>query len=91
MPASELLSVSFADSGKSVQIAPGETVHAAAAKLGLHIPKACGMGICGTCKVKVLEGDVDMTHNGGITEDDVEDGYILSCCSAPKGNVVVEF
>jgi len=37
------------------------------------------------------EGDVDMTHNGGITEDDVEDGYILSCCSVPKGNVVVEF
>jgi len=91
MPASELLAVTFTESGKTVQIAPGETVHAAAAKLGLHIPKACGMGICGTCKVKVLEGDVEMTDNGGITDDDVEDGYILSCCSAPKGDVVVAF
>ncbi|WP_304621809.1 hybrid-cluster NAD(P)-dependent oxidoreductase [Pantoea sp. M_9] len=88
---SELLTVAFTQSDKSVKIAPGETVHAAAAKLGLHIPKACGMGICGTCKVKCLEGEVEMNHNGGITDEDAEEGYILSCCSVPKGNVVVEF
>ena len=40
MPSADLLQVTFASSGKSVQIAPGETVHAAAAKLGMHIPKA---------------------------------------------------
>ncbi|MCW1972935.1 UNVERIFIED_ORG: hypothetical protein FHW05_001783 [Pantoea agglomerans] len=32
-----------------------------------------------------------MNHNGGITDEDVEEGYILSCCSIPKGNIVVEF
>lgn len=47
------------------------------------------MGIFGTCKVKCLE--VEMNHNGGITDEDVEEGYILSCCSIPKGNIVVEF
>ncbi|NIF23241.1 hybrid-cluster NAD(P)-dependent oxidoreductase [Candidatus Pantoea multigeneris] len=82
--------VSFASHGKSVQIAPGETIHAAAAKTGITIPKACGMGICGTCKVKCLEGEVEMNHNGGITDEDVEEGYILSCCSVPQGNVVIE-
>ena len=69
----------------------GETVHAAAAKLGLMIPKACGMGICGTCKVLKLGGDVEMEHNGGITDEDVAEGYILSCCSVPKGDVRIEF
>ncbi|EPL1070452.1 FAD-binding oxidoreductase [Pluralibacter gergoviae] len=87
----DLLEVCFANAGKSVQIAPGETIHAAAAKLGLHIPKACGMGICGTCKVKRVAGDIEMNHNGGITDEDIEEGYILSCCSVPKGNVTVEF
>lgn len=87
----DFVSVSFASSGKSVQIAPGETVHSAAAKLGLHIPKACGMGICGTCKVHLKEGEVTMEHNGGITDDDEAAGYILSCCSVPKSNVVVDF
>ncbi|WJY16130.1 hybrid-cluster NAD(P)-dependent oxidoreductase [Pectobacteriaceae bacterium CE90] len=91
LPRSELLEVAFANTGKSVKIAPGETVHAAAAKLGIHIPKACGMGICGTCKVKCIDGEIEMNHNGGITDEDAEEGYILSCCSIPKGNIIVEF
>ncbi|WP_459869810.1 FAD-binding oxidoreductase [Halomonas shantousis] len=87
----ELLCVEFAGSGKSVRIQPGETVHAAASKLGLHIPKACGMGICGTCRVGLKSGEVEMDHNGGITDEDIEEGYILSCCSRPKGNLVIDF
>jgi glycine betaine catabolism B len=89
--ASDMLRVDFSSTGKSVQIVPGETVHSAAAKLGLHIPKACGMGICGTCKVMKVSGDVEMSHNGGITDEDVAEGYILSCCSVPQGDVVVEY
>jgi len=87
----DLHQVEFTASGKSIRVAPGETVHAAAAKLGLLIPKACGMGICGTCKVMKLGGEVDMEHNGGITEEDEAEGYILSCCSVPKGDVRIEF
>ena len=87
----DMLQVEFSNSGKSIRIMPEETVHAAAAKLGLHIPKACGMGICGTCKVKKLAGEVTMEHNGGITEEDEADGYILSCCSTPKSHVAIEF
>ncbi len=87
----DMVRVEFASTGKSIQIAPGETVHAAAAKLDLHIPKACGMGICGTCKVLVKTGEVTMEHNGGITDEDVIAGYVLSCCSVPKGDVVVDF
>ena len=83
--------VEFAATGKSVHIKPGETVYAAAAKVGLHIPKACGMGICGTCKVLKLGGEVEMEHNGGITDDDVAEGYILSFCSVPKGDVRIEY
>ncbi|WP_163575847.1 hybrid-cluster NAD(P)-dependent oxidoreductase [Halomonas faecis] len=87
----DLISVEFFGSGKSVRIQPGETVHAAAAKLGLHIPKACGMGICGTCRVGLKSGDVEMEHNGGITDEDIDEGYILSCCSKPLGDVVVDY
>jgi ferredoxin-NADP reductase len=87
----DLHQVEFTASGKSIRVAPGETVHAAAAKLGLLIPKACGMGICGTCKVMKLGGEVEMDHNGGITEEDEAEGFILSCCSVPKGDVRIEF
>lgn len=88
---SDMVNVSFAASGKVVEIAPGETVHTASAKAGLMIPKACGMGICGSCKAKVTEGNVTMSHNGGITDDDVAAGYVLTCCSVPDGDIVVDF
>lgn len=88
---SDMRRVEFSRSGKSVQIAPGETVHAGAARLGLHIPKACGMGICGTCKVLKTAGKVEMNHNGGISEEDTAEGYILSCCSIPQGDVVIDY
>ena len=87
----DMVQVEFSATGKSVRILPTETVHAAAAKLGLHIPKACGMGICGTCRVALTSGEVEMEHNGGITDEDVAEGYILSCCSRPKGNIVVGY
>jgi ferredoxin-NADP reductase len=91
LDAADLHQVEFTSTGKSIRVAPGETVHAAAAKLGLHIPKACGMGICGTCKVLKTAGEVEMEHNGGITDEDVAEGYILSCCSVPKGDVSIDY
>jgi Flavodoxin reductases (ferredoxin-NADPH reductases) family 1 len=60
VPLAEQNLVEFCETGKSIRVAPGETVHAAAAQLGLHIPKACGMGICGTCKVMKRSGEVEM-------------------------------
>jgi ferredoxin-NADP reductase len=82
--------VQFSGSGMSVQMAPDETIHAAASRLGLSIPKACGVGICGTCKVLKLSGEVDIQHNGGITEEDLDEGYILSCCSTPRSDLTIE-
>jgi len=87
----DLLAISFDASGKSIQIAPGETLHSAASQLGLHIPRACGMGICGTCKVMIKEGQTTMEHNGGITDEDVAEGYVLSCCTVAESDVVVDF
>jgi len=87
----DLLQVEFLESGKSVKIQPGQTIHTAAALVGLHIPKGCGMGMCGTCLVKKTTGEVEMSHNGGITDDDLEDGYVLSCCSVPTTDVAVEY
>ncbi|WP_211085107.1 hybrid-cluster NAD(P)-dependent oxidoreductase [Marinomonas profundi] len=87
----DLLRVEFLGSGKSIQVIAGETLHNAAARLDLMIPKACGMGICGTCKVLVKAGKTQMDHNGGITDEDVEAGYVLSCCTVPQSDVVVEY
>ncbi|MCV6590621.1 MAG: hybrid-cluster NAD(P)-dependent oxidoreductase [Marinobacterium sp.] len=90
LTASDMVQVSFARSDKTVQIAPGETLHTAASKAGLNIAKACGMGICGSCKAKVLDGEFAMNHNGGITDDDIKAGYVLTCCTVPEGAVTMD-
>jgi len=83
--------LTFADSGVTVRVAETETVLAAARAWGLNIPSGCTFGVCGTCKVKKLSGEVHMVHNGGISEDDIADGFILACCSNPIGKVSIEF
>lgn len=82
--------VVFAMSGKSQTVAETDTVLAAAKAAGIPLPTGCTFGICGTCKVKKVEGEVHMVHNGGITDDDIDEGYILACCSHPKGKVTLD-
>lgn len=83
--------VTFNDTGKSVQVVHGTTLHEAAASADITIPKACGMGICGTCKVRVLSGETEMNQNGGIAEEEISEGYVLSCCTHVRGDVEVAY
>ncbi|SLN12042.1 3-ketosteroid-9-alpha-hydroxylase reductase subunit [Roseovarius albus] len=80
----------FSTSGVTAKVAETDTVLGAARASGLNIPSGCTFGVCGTCKIKKTAGEVHMVHNGGISEDDIEAGYILACCSNPIGRVEVE-
>jgi glycine betaine catabolism B len=82
--------VSFSMSGMEVPCAPGETILKAARGAGIRIAAACESGLCGTCKVMKISGEVDMDHNGGILDDEIDEGYVLACCSKPLGNVEIE-
>ncbi len=70
--------------------APDQTVLQAARAHGLRIPAACESGLCGTCKVLKTKGSVEMSHNGGILDDEIEEGYILACCSRPLTPLEIE-
>jgi ferredoxin-NADP reductase len=80
----------FARSGVSVQCTETDTVLRIAKASALTIPSGCTFGVCGTCKVRKTAGDVHMVHNGGISDDDIADGYILACCSTPIGKVEID-
>ncbi|NTC85560.1 hybrid-cluster NAD(P)-dependent oxidoreductase [Agrobacterium tumefaciens] len=82
--------VGFTLSGKKVPCQPGQTVLMTARAAGVRIGAACESGICGTCRVLKLSGEVEMNHNGGILDDEIDEGYILACCSRPLTDVKVE-
>jgi ring-1,2-phenylacetyl-CoA epoxidase subunit PaaE len=46
-------------------------------------PFACKGGVCGTCRAKVLEGEVVMDANYALEPDELDAGYVLTCQSHP--------
>ncbi|TCK23564.1 ferredoxin-NADP reductase [Ancylobacter aquaticus] len=75
--------------GRHFPATPGQTVLAAARAGGLVIPTGCGEGMCGTCRVRKLGGEVAMIHKGGLSAREERQGYILACCARLNGDVEV--
>lgn len=70
----------------------GTTILDAALDPGADLPFACKGGVCCTCKAKLLEGEVSMDVHWGLEDEEVEEGYILTCQSHPKSErVVIDF
>lgn len=59
---------------------------------GVDLPYACKGGVCSTCKAHLAEGKVHMDLNYSLEEDEIEDGFILTCQSHPRtGRLFVDF
>jgi len=64
----------------------------AALQQGADLPFACKGGVCCTCKARLTEGAVSMDVHWGLEEEEVEQGYILTCQSHPNAEkVVIDF
>jgi ferredoxin-NADP reductase len=72
----------------SVEHRPGTTVLQTARQMGLSPPFSCESGSCATCMAKVVEGEVTMFVNNALTDDEVAEGWILTCQSVPTTAVV---
>ncbi|WP_417561980.1 1,2-phenylacetyl-CoA epoxidase subunit PaaE [Microbacterium sp.] len=66
-----------------------ETILNAALRVRSDVPYACAGGVCGTCRARLVEGDVRMTENYALEPDELERGYILTCQSHPTTDAVV--
>jgi ferredoxin-NADP reductase len=86
----QLFRVTFPKTGHVVECGPGMTILSAAREAGLRPLSSCQRGICGTCKSKLISGQVDMQHGGGIRQREIDQGKILICCSSPLSDVEVE-
>lgn len=82
--------MSFVRTGLNVCVGEDETVLQAARKAGVKIPANCQEGMCGSCKVVKLNGDVEMNHLGGIRAREIDAGKFLPCCSTAKTDLVID-
>jgi ring-1,2-phenylacetyl-CoA epoxidase subunit PaaE len=61
----------------------GETILEGAERLGIDPPYSCQSGVCTTCKAKVLQGEVSMENNFGLSEEEEAEGFVLTCIGTP--------
>ena len=103
-PAAEKARTASASSGEAAVtvILDGEETHFtqgpkdfildSALDAGADVPYACKGAVCCTCRAKVLEGEVEMAMNYSLTDDEVAEGFILTCQSMPRSpKVTVSF
>jgi 3-ketosteroid 9alpha-monooxygenase subunit B len=67
----------------SVPRVAGETLLESARRAGLSPPFSCEAGNCGTCMAKLIEGSATMRTNDVLEDDEIADGYILTCQAVP--------
>lgn len=76
----------------SVPRAARETLLESARRAGLAPPFSCEAGNCGTCIAHISEGSATMINNTVLDDDEVADGYILTCQGVPDGgSITVEY
>lgn len=76
---------------KTFQAQANETILVAAARQNLVIPCGCASGMCGTCKLRRVSGVVEMRHQGGLSDDEEAQGFVLACSSRAASDVTLEF
>ena len=88
--ANRSFTVQFSKRGAEFQCDAHSTLLDAARQHGIRLPASCSQGICGTCKCKMSSGEVLMAHSGGIRQREIDNGFILPCCSKPITDVVLD-
>ncbi|MBI1304999.1 MAG: 2Fe-2S iron-sulfur cluster binding domain-containing protein [Bacteroidetes bacterium] len=68
---------------QNVSVKPNQTILEAAQEAGMDPPFSCTVGVCTTCRAKVHSGKVKMDEREGLSDAEVEEGYVLTCQSHP--------
>ena len=79
-------------SGHQFQVEEGESVLDAALRHGYAFPYGCRNGGCGSCKSKLISGDLDYGTNKAtaLSEDDIKNGLALLCQGRPQSDLTIE-
>ena len=67
----------------SIDVEPGKTILETALDQNIDLPYSCQAGLCTACRGKCLSGKVKMDEEEGLSQDEREEGYVLTCVGHP--------
>lgn len=74
------------------ELTKGTDILQAGVNAGVDLPYSCKGGVCCTCKAKLIEGNATMEMNYSLLDEEVKEGYILTCQAHPTtDSVIVSF
>lgn len=81
--------LSLRKSNRTVSVAPGQTILEAAEAKGVSLPSLCRVGVCATCRVRLVAGEVDGDFDA-IDVSEQEEGFILACVARPLTDCAID-
>ena len=78
--------------GQTIEVEDGQSILDAALRAGIYLPHACCHGLCATCKVQVIDGEVDHGEAStfALMDFEREEGKTLACCARLECDTVIE-
>jgi phenol hydroxylase P5 protein len=78
--------------GDEIEVEEGQTMLDACLRAGVWLPHACCHGMCGTCKIDVVDGEIEHGEASGFALMDFErdEGKALACCATLESDVSIE-
>ena len=80
--------VKIASSGETLEVPVGQPILDVLRKAGHNVPYSCASGSCGSCKTRLVSGDVD--HRDWVLQENEKVSFIMVCVSRGRGEVVVD-
>jgi CDP-4-dehydro-6-deoxyglucose reductase, E3 len=84
--------ITLAKSNISFTVAPDQSLLDAALGASLNLPHSCKSGNCGSCRARVLQGEIHYPNGPplGLSETEVADGFVLLCQARARSDLCIE-
>ncbi len=74
-----------------IDVEENQTILQAGLQTDIDLPYSCEAGVCGECKAKLVSGDVNMEIDDALEEDEMDQGFILTCQALLKEDSIIEY